>query len=72
MAVEEFKFIGMNVLRPDARDKVRGKTVFTTDLKFPNMLHARLVRSPFAHARILSIDIISANLTEALGRMVFH
>ncbi len=68
--MEEFNFIGKNVLRPDARDKVRGRAVFTTDLKFPNMLHARILRSPYAHARIVSIDIQKASRVPGVKAIV--
>lgn len=37
-------------------DAVTGRTRFTDDLSFPGMLHAKLVRSPHPHARIVSID----------------
>src|SRR5688500_6270941 len=35
---------------------MRGVTRYTDDLKLPGMLHAKILRSPHAHARILSID----------------
>jgi CO/xanthine dehydrogenase Mo-binding subunit len=54
--MEEFQCIGRYMVNEEVRDKARGKTVFTGDLKFPNLLHARLLRSPLAHARIRSID----------------
>jgi 4-hydroxybenzoyl-CoA reductase alpha subunit len=37
-------------------DAVTGRTQYTDDLSFPGMLHAKLVRSPHAHARIVSVD----------------
>lgn len=70
MEMEGFNFIGKNVLRPDAREKVRGKAVFTTDLKFPNMLNGRILRSPFAHARIRSIDIRQASRVPGVKAIV--
>ena len=41
-------------------DKVRGEARFSDDLAFPGMLHARVVRSPHPHARILQIDTARA------------
>ena len=41
-------------------DKVRGEARFSDDLAFPGMLHARVVRSPHPHARILKIDTAKA------------
>ncbi len=39
-----------------AMDRMQGIARYTDDLKLPGMLHAKLVRSPHAHARIVSID----------------
>jgi xanthine dehydrogenase YagR molybdenum-binding subunit len=48
--------IGKRVLRINARAKVTGAARFTVDIKLAGMLHGRLLRSPHAHARIISID----------------
>jgi len=48
--------IGRRAPNVHAYDAVTGRTRFTDDLSFPGMLHARLVRSPHAHARIVAID----------------
>jgi len=48
--------IGKNVERVDAREKVRGRALFSADVKLPRMLHARVLRSPYPHARIVRID----------------
>ncbi len=56
----EFESIGHSPVRPDAFEKVTGRTVFAVDLKLPGMLHARVLRSPHPHARILSIDVEKA------------
>lgn len=42
--------------RVDGRSKVRGEPIYTADLKRPGMVYGRILRSPHAHARILSID----------------
>ena len=51
-----YKVVGKGVPRKDAILKVTGRLKFTTDLKLPNMLHAKLLRSPYAHAKVESID----------------
>ena len=56
----ELNVIGKPRRRVDARAKVTGKTEFADDLSLPNMLHCRLLRSPWPHARILSIDTSEA------------
>ena len=50
--------IGKNIPRVDAYEKVTGKAVFTTDLqsRYPNTLHVAALRSPHAHANIVSLD----------------
>ena len=40
----------------DAVDKVTGRAVYTSDLDLPGMLHAKVLRSAYAHARILAVD----------------
>ena len=44
----------------DGHEKVTGSAVYTDDLQLPRMLHGALLRSPHAHARILSIDASEA------------
>ena len=48
--------IGQSVPRLDGREKATGATRYAGDLRLPGMLHARLVLSPHAHARIVAID----------------
>ena len=36
----------------DAMERMRGITRYTDDIKLPGMLHAKILRSPHAHARI--------------------
>jgi CO/xanthine dehydrogenase Mo-binding subunit len=55
-----FTTVGKNAARPDAIDKVQGKALFGADIYRPNMLHACLLGSPHAHARIVSIDASAA------------
>ena len=51
-----FSSIGRSLRRPDGGEKVTGLTRYAGDVRLPGMLHARLVLSPHAHARILRID----------------
>ena len=52
--------IGGKHRRVDGVAKVTGAARYTDDLTLPRMLHARIVRSPHAHARIVSIDTSKA------------
>lgn len=44
----------------DGLDRVRGRVPYTIDVRVPGMLHAKLVRSTAAHARIVAIDTAAA------------
>src|SRR5947207_4860866 len=52
--------VGKRTRRQDGVDKVTGSTRYTGDISMPGLLHARLVLSPFAHARIVKIDTAPA------------
>ncbi|MFQ5876206.1 MAG: xanthine dehydrogenase family protein molybdopterin-binding subunit [Acidobacteriota bacterium] len=52
--------VGSTVPRLDGADKVTGRARFTYDINLEGMLHARVLRSPHPHARILSIDASEA------------
>ena len=62
MATEkhEFKGVGTRPIRPDGMDKVTGRAKFGADLHLPGMLIGRVLRSPHAHAKILSVDTSDA------------
>src|SRR5262245_7227505 len=52
----EVKGVGLSIPRPDGPEKVTGQVPYVADLKPKGLLHAKLLRSPHAHARILRID----------------
>jgi putative selenate reductase molybdopterin-binding subunit len=54
--VEQFKTIGKSEPKVDAVKLAAGKPVYTDDMEMREMLHAALLTSPHAHARIKSID----------------
>ena len=56
----EFKVVGKRPIRHDGYDKVTGKASYGADINLPGMLHGKILRSPHAHARILSIDTSKA------------
>ena len=53
-------YIGRDVPRPDARRLSEGRGRFVDDKQLPRMVHAAFLRSPHAHARILSLDLTEA------------
>ena len=58
--MEDFSIVGKNVPRNDGRAKATGSAIYTDDIKLPGMLHGRILRSPFPHARITYIDTSKA------------
>jgi 4-hydroxybenzoyl-CoA reductase alpha subunit len=58
--MKEFNVINSRLPRVDAREKVTGEATYAYDLSMPNMLHGALLQSPFAHAKILNIDVSAA------------
>jgi carbon-monoxide dehydrogenase large subunit len=56
----EYKYIGKSFPRKDAYEKATGKAIYTADIHPKGMLYGKLLGSPYAHARIKSIDISDA------------
>lgn len=56
----EYEVIGKRIPNIDAPPKSRGQAQYIDDLKMPNMLHGKILRSPLAHAKILNIDVSNA------------
>ena len=54
--MEEYTVIGKRVPRADGREKVMGQAKYAGDNALPGMLWCKVLRSPYAHARILNID----------------
>ncbi|WP_206019713.1 xanthine dehydrogenase family protein molybdopterin-binding subunit [Runella sp. SP2] len=54
------KFIGKSVKRVEDKRFITGKGRYTDDINLPGMTHAYILRSPYAHARIRSIDTSAA------------
>jgi 4-hydroxybenzoyl-CoA reductase alpha subunit len=52
--------IGRRHRKVDGLGKATGRAVYTDDLALPGMLHAKILRSPHAHARILGVDTAAA------------
>ena len=57
---QEYRYIGKATPRVDAEEIVTGQAVFIDDLKLPNMLYGKVLRSPYAHANIKAIDTAKA------------
>ena len=64
--------LGETVARPDGVPKVTGEFAYSSDLNVPGMLHGATLRSPHAHARILSIDIAAALKLPGVHAVLTH
>jgi len=68
--IDKFKYIGTRPNRPDGLDKVTGRAKYGADFNAPNMLHAAVLRSPHAHARITKIDTSKAEALSGVKAIV--
>ena len=65
-----FTVIGRPQRKVDGLAKATGKAAYTDDIALPGMLHAKILRSPHPHARILSIDTTGALELEGVHAVV--
>ncbi|MEW6138196.1 MAG: xanthine dehydrogenase family protein molybdopterin-binding subunit [Thermodesulfobacteriota bacterium] len=70
MSEKGFTYIGKSVPRVDSHAKATGEAVFTADLQLPRMLVAKVLRSPYPHARILNIDTTRAKALKGVHAVV--
>jgi len=56
----DVKGVGLSIPRPDGPEKVTGKVEYVADIQLKGLLHAKLLRSPHAHAKIKKIDVSRA------------
>lgn len=54
------RYMGSSVLRKEDAALLTGHAGFTDDIHLPGMLHFALLRSPHAHAKVLSVDVSAA------------
>ncbi len=82
LSTQEYDVVGTRPIRHDGTDKVTGRAQYGADIQLPGLLHAKILRSPHPHARILSIDasralampgvkavVTSADLPQPSGKM---
>ncbi len=64
------KVLGKRMARVDAWDKVTGRAAFGDDTHLPFTLYGRVLRSPYAHARIKRLDLSKALALEGVKAAV--
>ncbi len=66
MEAQELRTVGAVTRRKDGLAKVTGTETYASDMELPYMLHARVLRSPYPHARVVSIDTSEAERMGAI------
>ena len=80
---QEYNVVGSRPVRHDGEEKVTGRARYSADINLPGLLHAKVLRSPHAHARIKGIDasralalpgvkavVTSADFNQPTGRVI--
>src|SRR5438093_12321437 len=70
MANRQFQHVGTRPVRHDGVDKVTGRAAYGADFSLPGLLHGAVLRSPYAHARIVSIDTTAAEAVPGVKAVV--
>ena len=65
-----YKYVGTRPVRHDGLEKVTGRARFAADLNMSGQLHGVVVRSPHAHARIVSIDTSEAEAMDGVKAVI--
>ena len=66
----EYKWVGKRTIRPDGVDKVTGRAAYGADYSMPGMLYGKVLRSPYAHARIVKIDTSKAEALSGVKAVI--
>ena len=66
----DLELIGTPMRKIEGLDKSTGRAVYTDDIVLPGMLHGKILRSPYPHARIVSIDVSEAKKLECVHAVI--
>ena len=66
LSTVDYKVIGTRPVRHDGADKVTGRAIYGADFDTSGLLHGKILRSPHAHAKIVSIDTSKAEALEGV------
>ena len=67
---KDYNVIGTNPVRHDGYDKVTGRAIYGADVKLPGLIWGEVLRSPYAHARIKSIDTSKAEKMDGVFAVI--
>ena len=66
----DLALIGTPMRKIEGLDKSTGRAIYTDDVVLPGMLHGKILRSPYPHARIVSIDVSEAKKLEGVHAVI--
>ncbi len=66
----EYSVVGKRVPRVEAFSKVTGSAVFSGDVMLPNMLHGKILRCPYPHAKIKKLDVTKARALNGVKAVI--
>jgi CO/xanthine dehydrogenase Mo-binding subunit len=66
----EYAVVGRAEPRLDGEEKVTGSALYTVDVHLPGMAHGKILRSPYAHARLVRVDCRKAEKLEGVYAVI--
>ena len=66
LGIQEYKVLGTRPIRHDGVDKVTGRAIYGADVRMSGLIYGKVLRSPHAHARILSINTEEAEALDGV------
>jgi CO/xanthine dehydrogenase Mo-binding subunit len=72
MAIKDLKIVGQPVRLRDLDTHVTGETVYYEDVRVPRLLHLKMHRSTYSHAKILNIDTAEAKSSPGVVCVLTH
>ena len=67
---QKYKYVGTRPVRHDGLEKINGKARFAADIFKPRMIHGHVLRSPYANAKIISIETTDAEAMPGVKAVV--
>jgi CO/xanthine dehydrogenase Mo-binding subunit len=68
--MKAYSVVGKPLPRVDGKVKVTGEAQYAGDVKLPNMLHGKILRSPYPHAKIIRIDTSKAEALSGVKAVI--
>ena len=63
----DYRVVGKPEPRSDGVEKVKGTALYTVDVQLPGMAYGKILRSPYAHARLIRVDASAGRATSGIA-----